>query len=125
MSKGVKKKVLVVDDEPNVRQLVKRILSREYSVIEAENGEEAVNLAGSTKPAIIIMDMMMPVMDGLEACHIIKNGKYTRDIPVIILTAICTEANRKFAREVWGADEYLTKPFESRTLFETIDHYLK
>jgi two-component system, OmpR family, alkaline phosphatase synthesis response regulator PhoP len=122
--KGDKKKILVVDDEPGVRQLVSRMLSKDYIVIEAANGQEALDLAQSKKPAVILMDMMMPRMDGLTACHVLKMGKNTRDIPVVMLTAIDTEGNRKLAKEVWGADEYLTKPFESRTLFDTIGHFL-
>ena len=72
MDEKVSKKVLIVDDEMTVRRLVKRILSKEYAVIEAENGVEAIDIAKNQKPDLILMDMMMPKMDGLSACYAIK-----------------------------------------------------
>jgi two-component system, OmpR family, alkaline phosphatase synthesis response regulator PhoP len=124
LSKISKRKILIVDDEPDVRELIKRILSKDNLVIEASNGEEAVYIAKSKRPDIIFMDMMMPRMDGLNACHAIKTGEGTRNIPVIILTAVDMEGNRQLAKEIWGADEYITKPFGPRTLFEAIDRFL-
>jgi len=82
MDETIKKKVLVVDDEPAVRQLLRKILSKDYAVLEAQNGEEAVNMAQSLKPDVILMDMMMPKMDGLTACHAIKTNQITRGIQI-------------------------------------------
>ena len=124
MDETMKKKVLVVDDEPAVRQLLRKILSKDYAVLEAQNGEEAVNMAQSLKPDVILMDMMMPKMDGLTACHAIKTNQITRGIPVVMLTAIDYELNKKLSKDVMGADEYITKPFNSQALLKTIRQLL-
>ena len=115
-----RKKVLIVDDEPNVRQLVSKILSRDYTVIEARDGEEAINVVRSQKPCIVIMDMMMPKMDGLTACYAIKKDLATKSIPVVMLTAIDQELNKKLSTTVMGANKYMTKPFSAQELLETI-----
>jgi CheY-like chemotaxis protein len=119
-----RKKVLIVDDEPNVRQLVSKILSRDYTVIEARDGEEALNVVRSQKPGIVIMDMMMPKMDGLTACYAIKKDPATKGIPVVMLTAIDQELNKKLSTTVMGANKYMTKPFSAQELLETIRQLL-
>jgi len=119
-----RKKVLIVDDEPNVRQLVSKILSRDYTVIEARDGEEALNAVRSQKPGIVIMDMMMPKMDGLTACYAIKKDPATKSIPVVMLTAIDQELNKKLSMTVMGANKYMTKPFNAQELLETIKQLL-
>jgi CheY-like chemotaxis protein len=124
MNETMKKKVLVVDDEPAVRQLLRKILSKNYAVLEAQNGEEAVNMAQSQKPDIILMDMMMPKMDGLTACLAIKTNQITRGIPVVMLTAIDYELNKKLSKDVMGADGYITKPFNTQALLKTISQLL-
>ena len=118
------KRILVVDDEPHVRQLVCRILGKEYAVLEASDGAEAVDLASTHKPDAIVMDMMMPRMDGLTACYQIKNGEATKGIPVVMLTAMDSKGNQELARSVWGADVYLTKPFTPQTLLDTVHQVL-
>ena len=120
MDSANRKKVLIVDDEPGVRQLVSKILSRDYTVIEARDGEEAINAARSQKPDIILMDMMMPKMDGLTACYAIKKDPATKGIPVVMLTAIDQELNKKLSTTVMGANKYVTKPFSAQELLETI-----
>lgn len=119
-----RQKVLVVDDEPGVRQLVSKILSREYTVVEAKDGEEAINAVKSQSPRIVIMDMMMPKMDGLTACYTIKKDPATRSIPVIILTAIDQELNKKLSTSVMGANKYMTKPFNTQELLASIRQLL-
>ncbi|HEX9897092.1 MAG TPA: response regulator [Dehalococcoidales bacterium] len=119
-----KKRVLIVDDEPGVRQLVSKILSREYTVIEARDGEEAINTVHSQKPEIVIMDMMMPKMDGLTACYAIKKDPVTKSIPVVMLTAIDQELNKKLSTTVMGANKYMTKPFSAQELLEAIKQLL-
>jgi DNA-binding response OmpR family regulator len=119
-----RKKVLIVDDEPNVRQLVSKILSRDYTVIEARDGEEALNAVRSQKPGIVIMDMMMPKMDGLTACYAIRKDPATKSIPVVMLTAIDQELNKKLSTTVMGASKYMTKPFNAQELLETIKQLL-
>jgi len=119
-----KQKVLIADDEPGVRQLVTKILSRDYTVIEARDGEEAVNAVRSQKPGIVIMDMMMPKMDGLTACYAIKKDPVTKSIPVIMLTAIDQELNKKLSTTIMGADKYMTKPFSAQELLAEIRQLL-
>jgi CheY-like chemotaxis protein len=71
-STEIRKKVLIVDDEPNVRRLSHTILAKTFDVIEAEDGRQAIDMAIAQKPDVILMDIMMPKMDGLTACHVIK-----------------------------------------------------
>ena len=114
-----KKRVLIADDEPGIRLAVTRMLDKDYIVLQASNGEEAVGMAGREKPDVILMDLMMPSMDGYTACSLIKADQGTKMIPVIILTGIGHEFNKKFAVEM-GADRYLTKPFSSQALADVI-----
>ena len=118
-----KKKILIADDEPTIRLIVSKILSKEYIVLEATNGEEAVDIAKGQKPDIILMDLMMPKMDGYTACSSIKTDQATKVIPVIILTAIGHEFNKKFAMEM-GADAYITKPFSADELLRQVKQAL-
>ena len=119
-----KKKVLVVDDEMGVRRLLRQTLSHDFTVIEAQDGEEAVNLAHSQQPDLILMDMMMPKMDGLTACRAIKQDQATMGIMVVMLTAIGYELNRKLAENMAGATAYLTKPFDAQELLKTVGRLL-
>jgi CheY-like chemotaxis protein len=125
MMKGNKrKKVLIVDDETFIRQLVHRMLSKDFEVLEACNGAEAVNLTRRNSPDLILMDLMMPVMDGFAACYEIKNNPKTKNIPVLMLTAVSPSRNKQMAQQVWGANGYLTKPIDSGELLDTISHML-
>lgn len=118
-----KKKVLVVDDEENVRHLVRSILGKDNIVLEAKDGQAAVDMARSQEPDFILMDIMMPNMDGYTACHIIKNNPVTKTIPVVMLTALSQELNVKLGQEM-GADGYITKPFSSQVLVDTVNRFL-
>jgi len=119
-----KKKVLIVDDEPNVRRLSRTILSKKFDIVEAEDGKQAVEIANIQNPDVILMDMMMPRMDGLTACHVIKNDPATKSIPVIMVTAIGFELNIKLSQHM-GASAYITKPFAPKDLFDKIDQFLQ
>jgi two-component system alkaline phosphatase synthesis response regulator PhoP len=110
------KRILIADDEETVRSLVKRLLGKNYKVLEAENGEEAVKVAVNEKPDLILMDILMPKMDGLTACYAIKRNPATKEIPVVMLTAVDYELNRKLSQDVMGAQDYITKPFDAETL---------
>ena len=125
MRNGDKKTILVVDDESNVRELIHRILSKDYKVLEAADGQDAVNLATAKIPDVILMDLMMPRMDGLAACFAIKNNESTKKIPVLMLTAFASEGNSVLAQEVWGADRYLAKPFVAEDLLNTLTQVTK
>ena len=118
------RKILIADDEEAVRSLVRRLLGKTYKVIEADNGEEAVKVAVNQKPDLILMDILMPKMDGLTACYAIKRNQATKEIPVIMLTAVDYELNRKLSQDVMGAQGYITKPFDSQTLQSIIDKFL-
>jgi len=114
-----KKRILVADDEPGIRLTLGRLLDRNYVVLEATNGEEAVEIAKGQKPDLILMDLIMPKVDGYAACAQIKADPATRGIPVVVLTAIGHELNKKFATEM-GAQAYITKPFSIQGLMDVI-----
>jgi two-component system, sensor histidine kinase ChiS len=119
-----KKKVLIVDDEPHIRQLVRRTLDGDFDVLEASDGKEAIEKAYKAKPDFILMDLMMPVMDGFTSCYEIKHNPATKNIPVFMLTAVVPARNKQVAQEVWGANGYLTKPVDIQELLDTITHFL-
>jgi two-component system alkaline phosphatase synthesis response regulator PhoP len=120
MKRMDKKTVLIADDELGVRRLVRKILTKDYTVLEAQDGQKAIEIARSEKPDIILMDIMMPRMDGLTACYVIKTDETTKAIPVVMLTAVGYDLNRKLSQDVMGANEYITKPFSSQVLLDTI-----
>lgn len=119
-----RKTILIVDDEKNVRCLVRSMLGEENTVIEAEDGEVAVHMARHHKPDFILMDIMMPKMDGYTACKIIKTTPVIKTIPIVMLTAVGYELNVELSHEV-GADGYITKPFSHQDLLDTIVRFLK
>jgi two-component system alkaline phosphatase synthesis response regulator PhoP len=114
-----KKKILIADDEAGIRLTLGKTLDKDYVVLEATNGEEAVEIAKGQKPDLILMDLIMPKMDGYAACSQIKADQATKGIPVVILTAVGHELNKKFATEM-GADGYITKPFNIQELIDVI-----
>ena len=118
-----KEKILVVDDEENVRRLLRSMLGNKYIVLEAKDGEVAIDIARSQKPDFILMDIMMPNIDGYTACHTIKQDPATKTIPVVMLTAVGQELNKKLAQEM-GADGYITKPFGLLELLNTVERFL-
>jgi CheY-like chemotaxis protein len=122
-STELRKKVLIVDDEPNVRRLSHTILAKAFDVIEAEDGRQAIDLAIAQKPDVILMDIMMPKMDGLTACHVIKKDPATKAIPVVMVTAIGFELNIKLSQQM-GATGYVTKPFSPQDLLGKITEVL-
>jgi putative two-component system response regulator len=123
MKKTDPKRILVVDDDPVDRIFMRKILSKNYIVTEASNGEEAMDLARSEKPALILMDIMMPKIDGYSACHMIKSNPLTAEIPILILTGLKYELNIKLAHEM-GAAGYLTKPINQQELLNRIGQLL-
>jgi CheY-like chemotaxis protein len=117
-----KKKVVIADDEQYVRLLVKSALGTSYSVLEASDGEEALYITRTEKPDLILMDALMPNLDGYAACYEIKRDQATRAIPVVMLTGVGHELNKKLAQEL-GADGYITKPFNLQDLLDTVKQY--
>jgi two-component system alkaline phosphatase synthesis response regulator PhoP len=103
-------KILIADDQAPIRSLVNLVLGREYQVIQAANGTEALKMIQEQKPDLVIMDILMPGMDGLTVCSQVKADPATAEIPVLILTIIDYDLNRRFAENL-GADGYITKHF--------------
>lgn len=124
MNPPSKKKILVADDEQSIRSLVTRFLSNKYAVLEAEDGEEAIEISRSQKPDLILLDIMMPKMDGYTACHTLKRDSITKAIPVVMLTGLGYALNMKLSQDM-GADGYITKPFTTKDLLGTIGQCLK
>lgn len=110
------KKILAVDDEKHIVRLVEITLQREgYEVVTANNGAEALEKVASEQPDLVIMDVMMPEMDGLQALQKLKDDPATANVPVIMLTAKAQDAD-VFQGWKSGADLYLTKPFNPQEL---------
>lgn len=121
MAKG---KILVVDDEIYIVHILDFSLGMEgYEVITALDGEQAIEKAHAEKPDLIVLDIMMPKLDGYETCKALKGDPTTRDIPVILLSAKGRNVDQKIGFEV-GADDYITKPFSPRKLVERINSIL-
>lgn len=119
------RRILVADDEPINRTLIQRRLERAgYTVFIAENGREAVESAMTNLPDLIILDVMMPLMDGLEACRLIKSREATRDIPVIFLSAR-DETDIKVSGLSLGANDYISKPFKAEELLARVEVALR
>jgi two-component system alkaline phosphatase synthesis response regulator PhoP len=109
------KTVLIADDEENIRRLVRTMLGKDYLVLEAADGETAVNIARKQRPDLVLLDIMMPKMDGYAALHKIKSDQATKKIPVVMVSGLGYELNRKLAKQL-GADGYINKPFNLREL---------
>ena len=117
-------KILVVDDEVYILHILDFILGAEnYDVVTATNGEQALQKVREEKPDLVILDIMMPRLDGYETCRMIKNDPATKNIPVILLTAKGREVDQKLGREV-GANDYMTKPFSPSKLIERVQAIL-
>ena len=116
--------VLIIDDNASMRSYLRSILSRQYNVMEAQNGEEGLAVAKKNVPQLVLCDVMMPVMDGLEFCRLMKDDVSTCHIPIILLTARTLDEQRAEAYNT-GADSYITKPFSAETLEARVSNLLK
>ena len=116
------KKILIVEDDANIRELLRLYLEREgYTVLEAENGVEGIKKWKSDKPDMLLLDVMMPVMDGWAVCREIRAES---DVPIIMLTANGETADRVSGLEM-GADDYIVKPFEVKELLARVHAVLR
>ena len=119
-----KGKILVVDDEIYIVHILDFSLGMEgYQVLTALDGEQALEKARAEHPDLIVLDIMMPKLDGYETCKLLKADESTRAIPVILLSAKGRNVDQKIGFEV-GADDYITKPFSPRKLVERINAIL-
>ncbi|MBD3223259.1 MAG: response regulator [Caldithrix sp.] len=110
-------KILVADDNKEMLETLEQIfVFHQFEVEKAENGQEAVELAREVQPDLILLDGLMPVMDGFEACSKLKSNHLTKDIPIVFLSANYTESQYKVKALDLGADDYMIKPFNSKEL---------
>jgi two-component system phosphate regulon response regulator PhoB len=115
-----KEVILVVEDEEDIQELIRFNLTKEgYTVICADTGEAALNACKKTTPDLILLDIMLPGMDGLEVCRMLKRDDRTREIPIVMLTAKGEEADIVTGLEL-GAEDYIPKPFSPRLVIARI-----
>ncbi len=118
-------KVLVVDDEPDAVELVSfNLKAAGYEVVTADDGNEAIKRARQHSPDLVLLDVMLPEVDGLEVCKLLRRDPVTSGVPIIMLTAKAAEIDRVLGLEL-GADDYMTKPFSPRELVLRVKNLLK
>ena len=121
----VRQRILIIEDEQDVTDLLARQLAKaEFEGVIASNGEIGITTAQEQKPALIILDLMLPKMSGLEVCRVLKSDDETRHIPIIMLTAKAEEVDRIIGLE-FGADDYVTKPFSPREVVLRVQAILR
>ncbi len=121
----MKEKILIVEDEKDIVKMLEYNLKKEgFQVVSSRDGEEALDLAVRENPDLVILDLMLPGLDGLEVCKILKKESKTSHIPIIMLTAKSQESDKVIGLEL-GADDYITKPFSPRELVARIKAVLR
>lgn len=121
----MREKILIVEDEKDIVKMLEYNLKKEgFKALSASDGEDALDLVIRQRPDLVILDLMLPGMDGLEVCKNLKNDTKTRAIPVIMLTAKSQESDKIVGLEL-GADDYVTKPFSPRELIARIKAVLR
>ena len=117
--------ILIVDDEPNIVVPLQFLMEQNgYSVIVAQSGEEALEAVSKYRPALILLDIMLPGIDGFEVCEIVKLNPEWKDIKIIFLTAKGRDVDIAKGM-VLGADEYITKPFSNKQIVESVKRLLE
>jgi DNA-binding response OmpR family regulator len=118
------KKILVVDDEADLVETIRFPLEMEgFNVLISYNGEDALNQARKENPDLILLDLMLPKLDGYKVCRLLKFDERYKDIPILMLTAKTQEKDKIMGMET-GADEYITKPFDIDELMKKVKAYL-
>jgi len=118
--------IMVVDDERDIRNLLRQVLEHAgYQVQTAGNGREALEMLEQTRPDLVLLDIMMPEVDGWEVCRNIKTRQKTKDIPVILITVRSQPLDKVVGTEVVGADDYITKPFDLDDLLARVARLVK
>lgn len=116
--------ILLVEDSPTVRFIVSKLLTDHgYEVITAGDGEEAVKVAQDKLPGLIILDVILPKLNGYQVCRLLKASVTTGSIPVVMLTSKWKDSDRQWGIEQ-GADAYLIKPFEDQALFDIVSQFV-
>ena len=124
-SQQMKPKILIVDDEPDVVQLIEyNLKSAGYDVLTSTDGQDALQQARASSPDLIILDLMLPEVDGLDVCKVLRRDTGTAGIPIVMLTAKASETDRVLGLEL-GADDYVTKPFSPRELVLRVKRLLR
>ncbi|MBF0494589.1 MAG: response regulator [Candidatus Omnitrophica bacterium] len=119
------KKILVVDDEVDIANMVQmRLESQGYTVIQANDGEAALDKIKKENPDLVLLDVMVPPPNGFQLCRMLKDEPLYRNIPIILLTAKSTESDKFWGQES-GADEYVTKPYDAADLLKKIKKLLE
>jgi two-component system, OmpR family, response regulator VicR len=119
-------RVLYIEDDPEMIELVSIILSRHnMKIISADGGRQGLELARQQKPDLILLDLMMPDMDGWDVYHQIKSNDSTQNIPIIVITAKAQAIDRVLGLHIAKVDDYICKPFRPQELLESIDNVLK
>jgi DNA-binding response OmpR family regulator len=120
-----KKKILVIEDKRDLVDTIKfRLEANNYAIITAYDGQEGLKKAREEKPDLILLDLMLPKIDGYKVCRMLKFDQKYKRIPVIMLTARAQDSDKMMGHEV-GADAYITKPFEPQMLLAKIEELLK
>jgi two-component system sensor histidine kinase/response regulator len=118
-----RRRVLIVDDDPVVRRIVLELLNSRYNVITASTGVQLPELLKKHQPDLVILDVMLPWVNGFELCRILKTDSAGQDIPVLFLTG-CKEKEDLLTGKEVGASAYLTKPFYAKDLYREVDRLL-
>jgi len=120
-----KAKILLIDDHKTVLKLLESILRiKGYDLLSAESGSQGISLARQHRPDLILLDVMMPDLDGFKVCQYLKNQAETREIPVVFLTARGAEDDFAAGRSA-GADGFMTKPFQAMEVLNLVDRMLR
>lgn len=120
----MEKKILIVDDEQDLVEMMKmRLEAVGYNVISAADGQAALDLARKEKPDLIILDIMLPKMDGYKVCALLKKDSRYSGIPILMFTAKAQDSDMKMGEEA-GANGYVTKPFEPEVLLKKIKEFV-
>ncbi len=121
----VKKRILLVEDEVDmVYALTLQLEAADYEVLSAKDGQIGLDMARKEKPDLIILDLMLPKVDGYKVCRMLKFDEKYKQIPIIMFTARVQEQDKKLGHEV-GADAYITKPFDTQMLLDKVSALLK
>ncbi len=120
-----KKRILIVDDQKKLVELVRFKLEKEgFECLAASDGEEGLEMAKKENPDLILMDVMMPKINGFQVCRLLKSDENYKHIPIIMLSAKDQESDKFWGKES-GADDYMTKPFDLEKLFQKVHEYLE